>query len=53
MKRLLATDNSRAALEASGRIAVGRIAEDQLEDFAERTGIGVEAARRRLAPQLG
>jgi len=33
--------------------AVGRIAEDQLEDFAERTGIGVEAARRRLAPQLG
>jgi 5-methyltetrahydrofolate--homocysteine methyltransferase len=33
--------------------AVGRIAEDQLEDFAERTGIGIEAARRRLAPLLG
>jgi len=33
--------------------AVGRIAEDQLVDFAQRTGIGVEAARRRLAPQLG
>jgi 5-methyltetrahydrofolate--homocysteine methyltransferase len=33
--------------------AVGRIAEDQLEDFAKRTGIDVAAARRRLAPQLG
>jgi 5-methyltetrahydrofolate--homocysteine methyltransferase len=33
--------------------AVGRIGDDQLEDFARRAGIGVEAARRRLAPNLG
>jgi 5-methyltetrahydrofolate--homocysteine methyltransferase len=33
--------------------AVGRIAEDQLLDFAERAGIDVESARRRLAPLLG
>ena len=33
--------------------AVGRIGEDQLEDFARREGIGVDAARRRLAPNLG
>jgi len=33
--------------------AVGRIAEDQLEDFAERGGLSVDAARRRLAPALG
>jgi 5-methyltetrahydrofolate--homocysteine methyltransferase len=33
--------------------AVGRIAEDQLLDFAVREGIDVDAARRRLAPQLG
>jgi 5-methyltetrahydrofolate--homocysteine methyltransferase len=33
--------------------AVGRIAQDQLEDFARRAGIEVEAARRRLAPNLG
>jgi 5-methyltetrahydrofolate--homocysteine methyltransferase len=32
--------------------AVGRIAQDQVEDFAERTGIGIEAARRRLSPLL-
>jgi len=32
--------------------AVGRIAQDQLEDFAERAGIAVEAARRRLAANL-
>jgi len=33
--------------------AVGRIAEDQLRDFARRLGIGEDEARRRLAPNLG
>ncbi len=33
--------------------AVGRIGEDQLEDFARRTGIPVDAARRRLSSSLG
>ena len=33
--------------------AVGRIAEDQLHDFARREGIDVPLARRRLAPLLG
>ena len=33
--------------------AVGRIGEDQLADFARRDGIGLDAARRRLAPNLG
>jgi 5-methyltetrahydrofolate--homocysteine methyltransferase len=33
--------------------AVGRIGDDQLQDFATRTGIAVDAARRRLAPNLG
>lgn len=33
--------------------AVGRIGEDQLADFAQRAGIGVDDARRRLAPNLG
>ena len=33
--------------------AVGRIAEDQLADFAQRDGIDMESARRRLAPLLG
>jgi 5-methyltetrahydrofolate--homocysteine methyltransferase len=33
--------------------AVGRIAEDQLADFARRAGIGIDDARRRLAPNLG
>jgi len=33
--------------------AVGRIADDQLEDFARREGIDVDAARRRLSPNLG
>jgi 5-methyltetrahydrofolate--homocysteine methyltransferase len=33
--------------------AVGRIATDQLQDFARRDGIDVDAARRRLAPLLG
>jgi 5-methyltetrahydrofolate--homocysteine methyltransferase len=33
--------------------AVGRIAQDQLEDFARRAGIGVEEARRRVAANLG
>ena len=33
--------------------AVGRIGDDQLADFAERTGIDIAAARRRLAPNLG
>ena len=32
--------------------AVGRIAQDQLEDFARRAGISAEDARRRLAPNL-
>ena len=33
--------------------AVGRIAEDQLQDFASREGIDMPSARRRLAPLLG
>ncbi len=33
--------------------AVGRIAEDQLADFARRDGIDLDAARRRLSPLLG
>jgi len=33
--------------------AVGRIGEDQLADFAQRVGIGIDDARRRLAPNLG
>ena len=33
--------------------AVGRIGEDQLADFARRVGIPLDAARRRLAPNLG
>ena len=33
--------------------AVGRIGEDQLEDFARREGISPDAARRRLASNLG
>jgi 5-methyltetrahydrofolate--homocysteine methyltransferase len=32
--------------------AVGRIGDDQLADFAQRTGIGADEARRRLAPNL-
>ncbi|HEX6137655.1 MAG TPA: methionine synthase [Casimicrobiaceae bacterium] len=32
--------------------AVGKIAEDQLADFAARSGLQVEAARRRLAANL-
>jgi 5-methyltetrahydrofolate--homocysteine methyltransferase len=32
--------------------AVGKIGVDQLEDFAARSGIDVELARRRLAPNL-
>jgi 5-methyltetrahydrofolate--homocysteine methyltransferase len=32
--------------------AVGRIAQDQLEDFARRAGISLDEARRRLAPNL-
>jgi 5-methyltetrahydrofolate--homocysteine methyltransferase len=32
--------------------AVGRIGEDQLQDFARRAGIPVDDARRRLAPNL-
>jgi 5-methyltetrahydrofolate--homocysteine methyltransferase len=32
--------------------AVGKIGDDQLQDFAARTGIDVAAARRRLAPNL-
>jgi 5-methyltetrahydrofolate--homocysteine methyltransferase len=32
--------------------AVGKIGDDQLADFATRTGLDIEAARRRLAPNL-
>ena len=32
--------------------AVGKIGDDQLDDFALRIGIGVDDARRRLAPNL-
>jgi 5-methyltetrahydrofolate--homocysteine methyltransferase len=32
--------------------AVGRIGEDQLADFAARTGLSIDDARRRLAPNL-
>jgi 5-methyltetrahydrofolate--homocysteine methyltransferase len=32
--------------------AVGKIGEDQLADYAARAGIDVDAARRRLAPNL-
>ncbi len=41
------------SLPDSRYFAVGRIGEDQLEDFARRENIGVDAARRRLAPNLG
>ena len=33
--------------------AVGRIGNDQLDDFAQRAGISREEAQRRLAPSLG
>ncbi len=33
--------------------AVGRIAPDQLDDFARRAGVDVDAARRRLSSLLG
>jgi 5-methyltetrahydrofolate--homocysteine methyltransferase len=32
--------------------AVGKIAQDQLEDYAARSGVDLETARRRLAPNL-
>jgi 5-methyltetrahydrofolate--homocysteine methyltransferase len=32
--------------------AVGKIGEDQLADFARRSGIDAESARRQLAPNL-
>jgi 5-methyltetrahydrofolate--homocysteine methyltransferase len=32
--------------------AVGKIGQDQLEDFAARSGLDIETARRRLAPNL-
>jgi 5-methyltetrahydrofolate--homocysteine methyltransferase len=32
--------------------AVGKIGQDQLEDYAARSGIDVDAARRRLGPNL-
>jgi 5-methyltetrahydrofolate--homocysteine methyltransferase len=32
--------------------AVGKIGEDQLADFARREGLGIESARRQLAPNL-
>ena len=41
------------SLPDSRYFAVGRIGEDQLEDFARREDIGVAAARSRLAPNLG
>ena len=40
------------SLPDSRYFAVGKIGEDQLEDFARRENIGVDAARRRLAPSL-
>jgi 5-methyltetrahydrofolate--homocysteine methyltransferase len=33
-------------------LAVGRIGDDQLTDFAERAGIARADAQRRLAPNL-
>jgi 5-methyltetrahydrofolate--homocysteine methyltransferase len=33
--------------------AVGRIGDDQLDDFARRAGVPIDVARRRLAPNLG
>jgi 5-methyltetrahydrofolate--homocysteine methyltransferase len=33
--------------------AVGRIGEDQLSDYAQRSGIELEVARSRLAANLG
>jgi 5-methyltetrahydrofolate--homocysteine methyltransferase len=33
--------------------AVGRIGQDQLQDYAGRTGVDEETARRRLGPSLG
>ncbi len=38
---------------AARYFAVGRIGDDQLADFAQRAGITPDAARRRLAPNLG
>jgi 5-methyltetrahydrofolate--homocysteine methyltransferase len=32
--------------------AVGKIGDDQLADFAARTGLTIDEARRRLAPNL-
>jgi 5-methyltetrahydrofolate--homocysteine methyltransferase len=32
--------------------AVGKIAQDQLDDYAARSGIDIETARRRLGPNL-
>jgi 5-methyltetrahydrofolate--homocysteine methyltransferase len=32
--------------------AVGKIAQDQLDDYAARSGIDLETARRRLSPNL-
>ena len=32
--------------------AVGKIGQDQLEDFAARSGLDIDTARRRLAPNL-
>jgi 5-methyltetrahydrofolate--homocysteine methyltransferase len=32
--------------------AVGKIGADQLDDFASRTGLSQDDARRRLAPNL-
>ncbi len=38
---------------AARYFAVGRIGDDQLEDFARRAGVSPGDARRRLAPNLG
>jgi 5-methyltetrahydrofolate--homocysteine methyltransferase len=32
---------------------VGKVGEDQLADYATRTGLSDDEARRALAPQLG
>jgi 5-methyltetrahydrofolate--homocysteine methyltransferase len=41
------------SLPDSRYFAVGRIGDDQLEDFARREDISPTAARSRLSPSLG
>jgi 5-methyltetrahydrofolate--homocysteine methyltransferase len=37
---------------AARYFAVGKIAQDQLDDYAVRSGVDIETARRRLSPNL-